>query len=365
MKSILLASASAFAFAGAAAADGHSGVTFGGSATLGFNDVVEDGFYYDANLGVTFSAALDNGLTASATFDVDVADDASSIDLESANYLLTLESDMASLRFGDVDPAADDMWSGVDGSEVAGFNDYDTHIDTAGFEAVLRGDVMLGSLLGGGTDAMVAVSFGADVDGGNDLTGDTIDALQVAASGSFGAFGVMAAFQQEFGPTPQIIAVAATASFAGADLKVAYEDDGTESSIGGSVAYPIGPVTLGGYYTENTNAGGAYGVSAAYASGPIGVDVAYDVDAGEDAGEGEISADATYAVGSGITILAGGSQDLGTEITTFYGAATYDLGGGATFLVAYADDGVDGNANDEVGGPEYNEGITAELSFEF
>jgi hypothetical protein len=358
MKSILLASASVFAFAGAAAADGHTSITFGGDATIGYNDLVEDGFFFDSGLSATMSAALDNGLTASATFGVDVANDATGIDLMSADWLLTLSSDMASLRFGKVDPAAEDMWSGVDGSSVTGFNDYDTHIDTAGFEAVLRGDVSYS-----GFD--VAVSFGADVEGGNDLTGESIDALQAAAMGSFGAFGVMAAFQQEFGPTPQIIAVGATASFAGADLKVAYESDGTENSIGGSVSYLIGPVTLGGYYTQNEVAGAAFGASAAYASGPITVEVAYDVDAGADAGEGTVAADATYAVGSGITILAGGSQDLAADTTMFYGAGSYDLGGGATFLVVYADDGIDGNAGEDLGGPVYKEGITAQLSFSF
>ena len=49
----------------------------------------------------------------------------------------------------------------------------------------------------------------------------------------------------------------------------------------------------------------------------------------------------------------------------FYGAGTYDLGGGAMALVSYADDGIDGNAGDELGGPEYNEGITGQLTFEF
>ena len=83
MKSILLASASIFAFVGAAAAE----VTFAGSATLGYNDtdnLAEDGvgetgddeigFYWDANVAVTLSQELDNGVTASATFDFDVAD---------------------------------------------------------------------------------------------------------------------------------------------------------------------------------------------------------------------------------------------------------------------------------------------------
>ena len=70
MKSILLASVSVVAFAGAAAAE----VTFGGSATLGYNDTVEDNFYWSGNLAVTMSQELNNGLTAGVTFDGDVAD---------------------------------------------------------------------------------------------------------------------------------------------------------------------------------------------------------------------------------------------------------------------------------------------------
>ncbi len=56
MKQLLLASASVFAFAGAAAAE----VTFAGTATLGYNDddilaISDDnvGFYWDATVAVT------------------------------------------------------------------------------------------------------------------------------------------------------------------------------------------------------------------------------------------------------------------------------------------------------------------------
>ncbi|MBM1221857.1 porin [Ponticoccus sp. SC2-23] len=364
MKSILLASASVFAFAGAAAADGHTSITFGGDATVGFNDQMDlgaadqGGFYFDSGLSVTASAALDNGLTASATFGLNIVDGAIGGDVTSADWLLTLESDMASLRFGDVAPAADDMWSGVDGSEVAGFNDDEAHFDVVGFDAILRGDV---SYMG--IDA--AVSFGVDDDATN-LTGNNIDALQAAAMGTFGAFGVMAAFQQEMeGLTPQVIAVGATASFFGADLKAAFEDDGGTQSIGASASYPIGPITIGGYFTQNTGdvEGSAYGVDAAYASGPISVSAGFDVAADETQ---SLEVDASYAVGSGITILAGAFiDDLDGDATGFYGAATYDLGGGASFLVSYATDGDDAVGGEDLGGPEYKEGITTELSFEF
>jgi len=357
MKSILLASASAFAFAGAAAADGHSGVSFGGEATVGYNDDIDNGFYYDANLGVTFSATLDNGLTASATFDIDVEDGQDgALDLGAANYVLMLSSDMASLTFGDTDPAGDDVWGGVDGSEVAGFADYDVHTG-AGYDAILRGDV---SYMG----VDLAVSFGADTDG--DAAGEVIDALQVAATGTFGNFTVVGAYQQETIGLPQVIAASVATSFAGADVMVAFENDGTETSYGASLGYPIGPVSLGAYATQNDVAGLAFGVSADYASGPFGVSLAYDVDAGEDAGEGEISGDATYDVGNGLMVLAGATFDLGLDddSASYYGAVTYDLGGGASFLASYAMD-QDNAANDEIGGPEYKHGLTAELSFEF
>ncbi|HKL68991.1 MAG TPA: porin, partial [Salibaculum sp.] len=70
MKSILLASASVFAFAGAAAAE----VSFSGDAELGYNDDDaplssadnNDGFYWEGNLYAAFSQDLDNGLTAGA-----------------------------------------------------------------------------------------------------------------------------------------------------------------------------------------------------------------------------------------------------------------------------------------------------------
>ena len=74
MKRILLASASIVAFAGAASAE----ITFNGEASLGYNDTEAEsdgttggdedrGFYWDAELGITMSQELDNGLVAAAT----------------------------------------------------------------------------------------------------------------------------------------------------------------------------------------------------------------------------------------------------------------------------------------------------------
>jgi outer membrane protein OmpU len=346
MKRILLASASIVAFAGAAAAE----VSFGGSATLGYNDTVEEGFYWDSNLGVTFTQELNNGVTAGVSFDFDIADRNLGTDLASGGFVLSLTTDMGGLYFGDVDPVADSEWSGVDGSAVAGFNDQDVHFDVAGFDAMLRGEVMFGGIEG-------FVSFGVEVDGDNAITDADIDAMQVVVNGTFGNFGVQLAYQDEFGPTPQILGLAVSTSFSGADVKLAYLTDQTETSIGVSASYPIGPVTAGAYYTSNDIAEDSYGISADYASGPITVSAAYDVEFG---GDGAFGLEGSYDVGNGIMVMAG-VVDNGDA---YYVAGTYDLGSGASLLVAYADD-TNNPTNDAIGGPEYMAGATVELSLSF
>ena len=359
MKSILLASTALVAFSGAAWAEAHSGVSFGGSATLGYNDDADlggtgDGFYWDANVAVTMSAMLDNGLEVSATFDFDAADNNIGQDLASAGYVLSISSDIASLSVGDLDPVAEDRWGGVDGATVADFNDQDVHFDVAGFDAMLVGEVTAAGFT-------AAVSYG--VEGGGD-----IDAMQIHVAGTFGSFGVEMAYQEEFLGTPEILGVGASASFAGADINVSYIDDGTETSTGIGVSYPVGPVVIGGYYSMNDVAEDNYGVSADYVSGPIAVSAAYDIDGGE-AGADDVSSwelDASYDVGNGLTVLAGAfGSDAADDEVGFYAATTYDLGGGAELLFSYATDGEDDVRGEDLGGPEYKEGITIEASFSF
>jgi len=110
MKSILLTSTALVAFAGAAAADGHAGISHALSGTLGYNSEVdgigEDGFYWEGNLKTTATAALDNGITAGAYFEVTVAGDDGVAgndggqDLASSDFVLSLTSETASLYFG-------------------------------------------------------------------------------------------------------------------------------------------------------------------------------------------------------------------------------------------------------------------------
>ena len=364
MKSILLTSTALVAFAGAAAADAHaeSGVSFAGDATLGYNDanglggatVAGDGFYWDATLAATATAALNSGVVASATVEIEIANNnTGSADLDASSYVLSLTSDIASLSIGDLDPVAEDRWGGVDGSTVADFNDQDVHFDVAGFDAMLVGEVTAAGFT-------AAVSYG--VNGGGD-----IDAMQIHVAGTFGDFGVEVAYQDEFAGIDAIVGVGASASFAGADIAVSYIDDGTETSTGISASYPVGPVVLGGYYSMNDVAEDNYGVSADYANGPISVSAAYDIDGGE-AGADDVASyevDASYDVGNGLTVLGGVFGDDAGGDMGFYAAASYDLGGGATLLASYADDGDDTVLGADLGGPEYKEGMTVEASFAF
>ncbi len=362
MKSILLTTTAIVAFAGAAAADGHAGIGFAGEATLGYNDDIEDGFYWSSDVDVTMTAGLDNGVTAEATFGLNVVDDSLSDEVVTSDFVLKLSTDGAALSFGDVDPVAEANWGGVDGDSVAGFNDQDVHFDVAGFEAMLVGEATVG-----GVDAKI--SYGVDADGAT--AEDDVDALQVYASGDFGVASVEVAYQQEFAGTPQIFGIAGTASAAGAEITLAYIDDETESSFGIGVSYPAGPVTLGAYYSVNDPSEDAYGVSADYADGPISVSAFYDFAGGAtdaDADDSsEVGVEGSYDVGNGLTLLAGYiSTTAGDADATgaYYVAGTYDLGGGAELLISYAEDEAN-EANDEIGDPEYMHGTTVEVSFSF
>lgn len=387
MKSILLTSTALVAFAGAAAADGHAtGFSFTGSADLGYNTSSEvnedavaeanDGFFWELEIDVEASTELDNGLTATASFGFEVVDGNLGNDEGYKDYVLTLSGENASLSFGDLDPVAEDRFGEVSGHTAADFNDQDVHFDVVGFEAMLVGEATFGAFT-------TAVSFGVDGDGAVALDVEDIDALQIYATGTVSVVDLEFGYAAEVGDTtPETIGVAASASIAGADLTVSYLNnadvdataaDEEETSIGVSVSYPFGPVTAEFYYTSNDVAEDNYGIELDYSQGPLAVNFFADVDGADDEnandpGEAvtEFGIEGSYDVGNGLEIFAGYiTTDEDDAAETTYVAAVYDLGGGAEILFSYADDGDETGFNDEVGDPEYNDGITVEVSFEF
>ena len=94
---ILLKSTALVAFAGAAAAGGHTSISFSGNASAEYNSL--GGLNTDADLDATMSADLNNGLTVSTKISLDTTNYDGNVGGAAAGSL-TLSSDTASLTFG-------------------------------------------------------------------------------------------------------------------------------------------------------------------------------------------------------------------------------------------------------------------------
>lgn len=367
MKTILLTTTALVAFAGAASAESHGtdGISFGGSAALEYNDIA--GFTSEAGLSVTMSRALDNGLTASASVSVDLEDNGD-VALTATDYVLSLSSDSSSLTFGDTDPVAAAAWSGVDGSSFDGFD------ENSAYDDVLASSVTFGA-------TTLTMSNGVDLDN------DTMNETQVGVATTLGGASIALAYQSddedgldgdaaaEF-TAGELLGVSAAMTVAGADVKLAYLTDMDDNSFGVDVSYPVGAVTVGGYYSVNSATDDAWGVRADYDNGngvTAGVeylsDETWTVSGGYAAGAVDVSGsieggngadavfalDASYDMGNGVVVIAG----LDDNGDTNYAGASYALGDGASAYVRYA------TAAEVDPAEDFAEGTTVGVSFTF
>lgn len=424
MKSILLTTTAIVAFAGAAVADGHSGISFSGNASLGFNDddeFGEDGFFWDSDIDVSMSATLDNGLTANASFELDIVDDENSEGVSSDEFVMSLESETAGLFFGDTSFAAETRWVGAGDMEADNFSEADGEnvirgdFSVAGFDASVSYTVTHALGDAADDDGFVNVPFDADgvdpalVTATEDFqdNDEFVDQLSLGVAGDFGMFSMALAYQEEsvsagvaaaadgldddqidslvqaglYAPgvangdftENEIFGISGGVNFGGADITLAYAQrngiDGADdvSSTGIQVAYPLGPVTTTVYYvSEDTGDDDAdtdddnFGATIAYSDGPIAVTLDYDNDQGLE----KVLLEGSFEVGNGFTLFAGALNENEGDDTDFFVAAEYDLGGGADILVSFAED-EDGDQEDEIGSDEYLPGATVELSFAF
>jgi len=301
-------------------------------------------------------------LSVTADFGFEVANGDIGQEFVGSDYVLSLSGDNASLSLGDLDPVAEDREGFVDGSTTAGFNDQDVHFDVVDFDAMLVGEATVAGFT-------AAVSFGVNGDDTLAAGVEDLDAMQLHVAGTVSIVDLELAYQQEVAGTPEIFGVGASVNVAGADLEASYVDDGTENSIGLAVAYPFGPVAVSAYYSINDVAEDNFGAELDYSANNLAINAFVDVNAGEDGADDvtEYGIEGSYDVGNGLEVFAGYITDDAAENDLLYAAAEYDLGGGAMVTFSYADDG-DSTANltgDEVGDPEYNEGISVIASFEF
>ena len=393
MKSTLLTTTALIAFAGAAAAE----VTFSGDATLGFNDfdakdiataagtntdwtgttpgaaigddLIDDevGFYWDVDVAVTMTEELDNGITAGVAFNFEAADLDNGQGLSGSDLVISLTTDTAGMYLGDTAFAAETRWVSAGDMEADGFSEADG-------ETALRADLEV---------AMVEASISmvlADTNGNaasEVSTTEDYDQLSFGAAADLGQFSVAVAYQEasvlgntDNGDynTDEVWGLSVGTSVSGADIRVAYASDETsgETSTGVKVSYPFGPVTATAYYVDEaggTDTDANYGVKVAYSAGAISATLDFQ----DDQGTTKTELNSSYDVGNGIKALAGyyvqDNEDGSAYDDEFYVAGTYDLGGGASVLVAYAG-GADNN-DDEIGDPEYMRGATVEVNFAF
>jgi outer membrane protein OmpU len=366
MKNILLATTAIVAFAGAAAAEGHTGISFSGSASLGYNDMLatgggdnEFGFYSDLDLVAGFAAELDNGLTAAASLNLD---DLGGGTNNGTVYELSLTSDTAGLYYGDTNFAAQNVWAGAGSMDNDGFSEADG-------EESLRGEVTFGAV-------SAQVSYVLANNAGSRNVANELNQLSLGMSADFGNFNVVMAFQEASGEAAgfyssdlvgppvtgdsidfneaEVFGLSVGTTFAAADVRLAYAETGAASSTGLSVAYPVGSVTINASYVMESAADDNWDLGATYADGPVSATISTDE-------SDDWAIEGSYDVGNGLVVYAG-LADAGEDM---YVAGAYDLGSGASILVSFADDADADNGDDEIGANDYQEGTTVELSFAF
>ena len=357
MKSILLASASVVAFAGAASAAGHSSISWGGTAEFSYNSV--DAPNFDATVEITASAeaALNNGLTATASVTIDATGNA----ITAGD--VTLSSDSASITYSMTAEAAGAAEIGVNLAEqtfVAEIHDN----DDGDFNDDQR---ISGSATVSGMTVRASMNDAADLQVGvaTDLSGASINVGYDQASGNYGVslstsaagIDVTAGFA-----SGNAYGISLATTVAGADVTADFGDagwsvgatyavsdalsvegsysDGNEWSVGGS--YAMDPITLGFTYNSDTT----YEVTVGYVAGALSVDALYD---------GAFDVEGSYDLGGGLVAYVGSLDNN----ATYYAGAEYDLGGGASVLASY------NTGADETGAREYREGTTVAVSFEF
>ena len=344
MKNVLFATTALVAFAGVASAEAT--VDFSGEINAGYNDVIEGGLFWSADLDALFTVDLgDNvAVTASATLLSWSQDSsASTADLDYVEVAYTGGSFTAALKYGDLGDkgASEYYYSDRDGMAI----DVENHDGTEDVRAMV-------------TFGAFGVAVGCD----NVSNGDCDDGFSVGLGATFGSIELGVGYDEADSgnsdggndESAETIGVSADATFGAMSVGVSYATAGSDDSIGVAVGYTISDaLSVGAYYALNNNDDDAYGVSVDYSAGALTVGAYYD--GVSNGGQDEFGVDASYAVTDMLTANAGMFND-GT--TVFYVGIDYAVNDNITATVSYAD-------ADEISGPEYKEGISAFITATF
>ena len=349
--------------AGVAAAE----VTFSGTANFGYNDTDHatgasvGAAFSDIDLNIDFSQELNNGYTAAASFEFDVANADQGASFNASDAVISLTNADSGIHYGDTKHGAENAWSAVGSMENDAFR-------VADGEMVTRADMTFGG-------AKIGISLGDDtnytVTAASATTpavkGTAKDYISLGITGSAGAFSYALAHKNantawldgddnSAKSQQATTGVRVSTTLGGATVALGYAKNDDGGSTGIEVSYPMGALTTTASYVQEgaASAENKWDVKVAYAEGALGVTVATDESQ-------DWNVDVSYDMGNGMNLFIG-ADDGGKDT---YAGVSYDLDGGASLLASYADDSNNTDTDDEVGAKDYKEGMTFQLSFAF
>ena len=356
MKNVLLTTTALVAFAGTAFAAAHEGgpvLTFSGAADLGYNDDINGGVFLDSDFTIGGTVDLGDGYMATFSygFDVDTSNgggtDGTNLGLQWDDFpTVEVTSPYGSLKIGDLDDKGASEYFYADRDGMA--QDVENHDNDTETNVGVRALVEFGS---------IGIALGGEMD----TSSNDLDGFNVGVGATFGNFTLGLGYDEadaqlvgDDDDASDVIAVSADTTFGAASIGLSYAS-GSEDSIGLAVGYDISSsISVAAYYANNSVSDDEYGVSLAYASGPIGLDVYYEGGAG--AFVETYGVDVSYEINADLTAFAGYKDDAGTD--QYYAGIEYAINDKISATVSYSD-------GDEVSGPEFKDGTSIFLSVSF
>ena len=397
MKNVLFTTTALVALAGAAAAE----VSFSGELTAGYNDEIEGGLFWNADLDLSASVDMGDNVTATATVQLGDWINNGGSDLNPVTVEIAYSGSFdASLKYGDLgDKGASEYYYADRDGLVNDVENHDGNEDVramlafgnfglaVGCSAVSNGTCDDGMNVGlGATFGSIEVGLGYD----EAIGGGQVGQLGVSVDAEFGAMSVGVSYISSDWASYYFIAdtddsdadVQGTAQSFGPTIK--------ENAYAVVIGYEVSSaLSASAYYAENGYAGSAYGVGVDYTSGALTVSAYFDhtvgqgfqgTDGTDGDGDGQHTSysfgtdsddsygvDVSYAVNDQLTANAGvniwsNTSNRGgvadTDGTSYYVGVDYAVNDAITATISYA------NA-DEISGPEYKDGISAFITASF
>jgi len=323
------------------------------------------GVYNNAGITFAMSGALDNGMATSITVDMDGS--AAGVNDTAGNavgkYKFAAASDTTMVEFGSTEYSTITNW--VSAGDMA----TDTWSNqNADGKNVLRAETTVGGLkvsvstnVASATSAAspdpIALTLGGSLGGASYVIANEGSKMGISFSNALGGATITTAYS-----TAPVITTA---------TKLVDTAGTMDTSTGVKIAYPMGAIVATASYVMEANgdctagatlcdaAGDAWNIAAVWTSGATTVTFKTDENSNN-------SVEGTTTMGA-----AKVSAGLSDYMEDMYLSVSNPIGAGATLMASYAIDGDDlvaggsSAAADEVGTPDFQEGLTIELKFAF